>query len=85
MAEEFDGIHLSLIGVSGVGKTALMAKLAVTISASSELPVIVRFCGTSKGSANGFELVTSICRQILLIFDRMEELGMILANKVVNK
>ena len=30
-------------------------------------PVILRFCGTSKGSATGLELVRSICIQILLV------------------
>ena len=58
----------------------MMAKLAYELSLSEflpSLPVVVRFCGTSKGSANGFELVTSICRQILLIFDRLDELSAI--------
>ena len=60
---DLSGISLALIGVSGVGKTAMMAKLAYELSSSEllpSLPVIVRFCGTSKGSADGFELVTSI-------------------------
>ena len=55
---DLSGISLALIGVSGVGKTAMMAKLALEISSSEllpSIPVIVRFCGTSKGSANGFE------------------------------
>ena len=41
----------------------MMAKLAYELSSTEllpSLPVIVRFCGTSKGSADGFELVTSI-------------------------
>jgi hypothetical protein len=41
----------------------MMAKLAYELSSTEllpSLPVIVRFCDTSKGSANGFELVTSI-------------------------
>ena len=60
---DLSGISLALIGVSGVGKTAMMAKLAYELSSSEllpSLPVIVRFCGTSKGIADGFELVTSI-------------------------
>ena len=75
LEKDFNGIDLCLIGASGVGKTVLMAKLAKELSVLSELPVIIRFCGMSKGSANGLELVTSICRQILFIFDRLGELS----------
>jgi hypothetical protein len=65
---DFSGISLCVIGVSGAGKTALMAKLAHELfRIEPKHPVILRFCGTSKGSATGLELVRSICIQIMLV------------------
>ena len=64
----FSGISLCVIGRSGTGKTALMAKLAtITRAANDQRPVIIRFCGTSKGSVNGLALVQSLCHQIQLV------------------
>jgi hypothetical protein len=69
-------ITLSLVGESGVGKTALMAKVASEIAARQALsydpsirdrPVIMRFCGISEGSSTGVGLMRSICRQIGLL------------------
>jgi hypothetical protein len=75
-------IALSIIGRSGSGKTALMAKLADCIARAEDggvgevaegdlrrTPrcVIVRFCGTSPGSTAGLALVRSISRQIHLV------------------
>lgn len=60
-------ICLSIIGSSGSGKTALMAKLAELVKKQSpDVPVIIRFCGTSSGSVDGLNLLKSICRQIQL-------------------
>ena len=68
-ANPYNGISLCVIGRSGTGKTALMAKLAsVARAANDQRPVIIRFCGTSKGSMTGLSLVQSLCHQILLIF-----------------
>eukprot|EP01038_Epipyxis_sp_PR26KG_P017224 gene17224-23737_t len=65
------GICLAVIGVSGSGKTALMAKLAESIImrtlTSPDAVVIIRFCGTSPGSNNAFSLVRSICQQLELV------------------
>jgi hypothetical protein len=70
------GVTLCIVGVSGAGKTAFMAKLAeavtehqqqITDDAEEEVrgrPVLIRFCGTSPGSASGLALVRSLCRQI---------------------
>ena len=45
-----------------------MAKLANELfQIEPTRPVILRFCGTSKGSATGLELVRSICIQIMLV------------------
>ena len=63
----FSGISFCVIGRSGTGKTALMAKLAsIARAANDQRPVIIRFCGTSKGSVNGLSLVQSLCHQIQL-------------------
>lgn len=61
------GITLCLIGNSGCGKTALMAKAASEVyrlQPDKERPVIIRFCGTSGGSSTALSLVKSICLQI---------------------
>ena len=72
---DYHGISLSLVGRSGTGKTALMAYLAHQLH-NHELqnklqqearPVVIRFCGTSKGSADGLSLVRSLCEQIRLV------------------
>ena len=45
-----------------------MAKLAnESFRIDPRRPVILRFCGTSKGSATGLQLVRSICIQIMLV------------------
>ena len=67
---DWSGITLSVIGRSGTGKTALMAELARSVRATdTNRPVIIRFCGTSKGSADGLSLVQSLCHQIQLVVE----------------
>jgi Cdc6-like AAA superfamily ATPase len=69
----YGGISLAVIGASGCGKTALMAKVAAELfkrekeKSTSHRPVIVRFCGTSAGSVTGMALVQSICLQLYLV------------------
>ena len=64
----FNGITLCVIGRSGTGKTALISKLAsIARAANDQRPVLIRFCGTSKGSVNGLSLVQSLCHQIQLV------------------
>jgi hypothetical protein len=62
----FLGIAVSIIGVSGAGKTALMCKVASEIykRKGGERRVIIRFCGTSPKSKDARNLTASICRQI---------------------
>lgn len=75
---QFKGITLSIIGQSGSGKTALMAKLADTIykvQGDNQRPVVIRFCGTSKGSHSGTALVRSICRQLHLVLPPLQQQG----------
>jgi len=71
-------ICLCIIGVSGVGKTALMSVLAKNFSqiySSSGIlvPVIVRYCGTSQGSVDGLALILNICLQIQLVYSLARE------------
>ena len=56
---DFSGISSAVVGVSGAGKTALMAKLAHLSyeKRTNNTPVLIRFCGTSRGSSSGFELM----------------------------
>ena len=52
-----------------------MAKLAsIARAANDQRPVIIRFCGTSKGSVNGLALVQSLCHQIQLVFQPLSPL-----------
>ena len=73
---QFAGIALSVIGASGCGKTAAMAKLAAEIYEEQQShkdpvirsrPVVIRFCGTSPGSCSGRSLMRSISAQIRLV------------------
>jgi hypothetical protein len=67
--QDMNGISLCIIGVSGCGKTALMAKLAGEVTRQfPDQHVIIRFCGTSQGSVDGLGLIRSICLQIHLIY-----------------
>jgi WD40 repeat protein len=77
----FPGICLAVVGKSGCGKTALMSKLAQSLSSCSEhgvvpkeIPMIIRFCGTSRFSLNGLKLVQSISLQILAVYGKQDEL-----------
>ena len=47
----------------------MVSKLAECCSQSFALPIIVRYCGTSKQSVDALVLITSICKQIQLIYN----------------
>jgi WD40 repeat protein len=70
----FSGINLGLVGKSGCGKTALMSKLSLSASLDPTVPVIIRFCGTSKFSLSGLKLIQSISIQILAVYVKKDEL-----------
>ena len=62
-------ISLSIIGLSGSGKTSFMSKLVKISSQNSpSIPVVIRFCGTSKESLTGLSFVRSISFQIQLLY-----------------
>jgi WD40 repeat protein len=78
------------VGRSGCGKTALMSKLALSLSCSEhdvvpkEIPTIIRFCGTSRFSLNGLKMVQSISLQILAVYgkhDALKELMSVLPSQ----
>ena len=78
----YGGIWLSIVGKSGTGKSAFMAKLAARLReeeislhlkrrksiGSTIRPVLIRFCGTSKRSIDGLSLVQSLCYQLQIVF-----------------
>ncbi|RYH15655.1 NACHT domain-containing protein [archaeon] len=77
---EYMGISACVIGISGSGKTALMAKVASEMYKQQQsnrlqdqptlfTPIIIRFCGTSPGSSSARELVASLCTQIEFVYD----------------
>ena len=64
------GVSLSMIGVSGAGKTAMMSVVAQQMTARNPggPPVIVRYCGTSAQSMTGLQVIRSIIIQIHFIY-----------------
>eukprot|EP01033_Poteriospumella_lacustris_P013653 gene13653-9780_t len=74
-------ISLVLVGESGCGKTALMARMAQLLytleqeqwlassSTYPRRPVIIRFCGTSSASTNALALMQSIIHQVTYLYD----------------
>jgi WD40 repeat protein len=81
---------LAIIGRSGAGKTALMSKLFMELGKGSNnnttaplKPKIIRFCGTSRYSVNGGDLITILCIQILLIYQQQERLQIFLTKELL--
>jgi WD40 repeat protein len=70
----FSSISLAIVGKSGCGKTALMSKLFLSYIAEQSIPMIIRFCGTSKFSLTGLKLIQSISLQIIAIYQKREEI-----------
>lgn len=90
LEKSLSGVCACLVGCSGAGKTALMAKVASEvykvdregaasegsdITASPPRPVIIRFCGTSPSSRTARMLVSSICEQIEFLFTLESRVG----------
>ncbi|XP_076470740.1 NACHT and WD repeat domain-containing protein 2-like [Babylonia areolata] len=63
---------LILHGPSGCGKTSLMAKAASQVESwvGEKAVVMVRFLGTSPGSSTIVPLLTNLCSQLSLVYDR---------------
>jgi hypothetical protein len=86
---ELSSICLAVVGVSGSGKTALMSRLAFKLTYdykivnsdtntnvnNSNIPIIIRFCGTSSGSVDGLELFKSISLQIQCIYNVVDKVN----------
>jgi WD40 repeat protein len=81
LSDDFDGITACVVGVSGAGKTALMAKVASMMYKQHEsqgsvmVPVLIRFCGTSAGSATARDLMANLCQQIEFLFESKDRRG----------
>jgi hypothetical protein len=80
---KFAGISVYIVGVSGAGKTALMAKVADEIFKNKvgEAKVIIRFCGTSPGSKNAWSLMINICAQIEYVFELQDRKSLSFQNQ----
>ncbi len=68
---------IALMGVSGSGKSSVMAK-AVDLNEGKEAVIIYRFIGTTSGSTNIMSLLQSLCGQIATHYgiDDAKTLGM---------
>lgn len=76
-------VTLAVIGQSGTGKTALMAKVFRTLfseerNKENETPFIIRFCGTSRLSMTGLMLIQTISLQLLLAYEKEEKIESLL-------
>jgi WD40 repeat protein len=68
-------LSLGIVGKSGSGKTGLMSKIATMMKdVDPDIPVIIRYCGTSRYSLHGIQLIQSVSLQLLLIYDKRDEL-----------
>ncbi|XP_078378424.1 NACHT domain- and WD repeat-containing protein 1-like [Oculina patagonica] len=76
VTESNPGMPLVIHGESGVGKTSLMAKVAMEIEEKSEnrnLAIMYRFCGTTPDSSTGRSLTESLCKQLKRVYQINEE------------
>jgi WD40 repeat protein/GTPase SAR1 family protein len=74
------GITLAVIGKSGCGKTTMMSRLALSCHTllKKEIPLIIRYCGTSKYSLTGLKLIQGISLQLLAAHGKNSEVEAIL-------
>jgi WD40 repeat protein len=84
--KEFNCISFCIVGISGTGKTVLMSKIADNLSKSNpSIPIICRYCGTTRESTDGYFLVQSICHQIEYIYDLKITLVTLEYKKLIEK
>jgi WD40 repeat protein/Cdc6-like AAA superfamily ATPase len=79
----FSAVSFCIVGKSGCGKTAFISKLFTEVRSTlnqKNHPMIIRFCGTSKYSLHGIDLVQSISLQILLIYRKYKRLRVYLSD-----
>eukprot|EP01031_Cornospumella_fuschlensis_P028059 gene28059-33878_t len=74
-------VTVAVIGKSGAGKTALMTLLAARMSLRNEnnIPILMRFCGTSRYSLHGRDLIQSITLQLYCIYGKIDDVKGLLA------
>ena len=70
------GLTLCISGVPGAGKSCLIAATALTLGQPalhrSNRPVVVRFCGLTEISSEGFALVKSLVSQISFVVSSVQ-------------
>ncbi len=74
----YSGICAAVIGSSGVGKTSLIANVAVgvyNIGVPTSIPTIVRYCGINKESNDGYSLMKSIASQLLFLYNQSHQIS----------
>lgn len=74
-------LTVAVVGQSGAGKTALMTQLAARMSLHNEdnIPILMRFCGTSRYSLHGRDLIQSITLQLYCIYGKLDDVKALLA------
>jgi WD40 repeat protein len=73
------GVALAVIGKSGSGKTALMSKLATSFAENptyADIPILIRYCGTSRYSLHAINLIQNICVHILSIYSNLRTVSL---------
>ncbi len=82
----YSAITAAIIGQSGAGKTSLVSKVvslfSLRLSEGENLPIITRYCGTSRFSLHGKDLILSISLQLLCIYREKDEIQMLLETKL---
>jgi len=74
----YSGICAAVVGSSGVGKTSLIANVAMgvyRIGVPASIPIIVRYCGINKESNNGYSLMKSIASHLLYLYDQSHQIA----------
>lgn len=73
---QYGAVSLFVTGGPGSGKSACMSQLALLLAqekAHQSMPLIIRFCGTSRESSDGLSLVKSLVGQLEYLFGDYHE------------
>ncbi|XP_022102527.1 NACHT domain- and WD repeat-containing protein 1-like [Acanthaster planci] len=74
--DDKDGVPMVLYGESGSGKTSIMAKCAALVQQSwlcgTDTVMMLRFLGTSPNTSSIQRVLTTLCKQIIQVFNRTD-------------